>query len=98
MGLFYKLGEGKILIIIEMSIAALIGIVHFVFFFFIKETDFNNIFNSFESSPLFDFSIDDNCGIKSQIIFHIWEGKKELYHYYSGGRLRSSTKMLIELI
>ena len=62
MDFFDKIGDRKIILILEMSIAALIGIAHLVLFFFIKKTDFNNIFDSFESSPLFDFSIDDNCG------------------------------------
>ena len=46
------------------------------------------------SSPLFDFSIDDNCGIKSHIIFHIWEGRKETEYYYSNGHYRSRTKII----
>ena len=35
----------------------LILITHFIFYFFIEKTDFDNIFNTFESSPLFDFEI-----------------------------------------
>jgi len=89
-----KCEEGNFLLIIEISIVMLIGIAHFVFFFFIKETDFCNIFDSFESSPLFDFSIDDNCGMKSHIIFHIWEGRKEIEYYYSHGSLKSRTKIV----
>ena len=91
---FDKIGDRKIILIIEMSIVTLIGIAHLVLFFFIKKTDFNNIFDSFESSPLFDFSIDDNCGIKSHNIFHIWEGRKETEHYYSNSHLRSRTKIV----
>ena len=72
MGLLDNFEERKALLIIEIIIVTLIGIAHLVLYFFIKETDFNNIFDTFESSPLFDFSIDDNCGIKSHIIFHVW--------------------------
>ena len=49
MDFFDKIGDRKIILILEMSIATLIGIAHLVLFFFIKETDFNNIFDSFES-------------------------------------------------
>ena len=85
-----KCEEGNIILIIENLIIILIMIVHFVFFFLIKETDFGNIFDAFESSPLFDFSIDDNCGMKSSIIFHTWEGWKKV----SYGFLSSKTKIV----
>ena len=94
MGLLDNFEERKALLIIESIIVTLIGIAHLVLYFFIKETDFNNIFDTFESSPLFDFSIDDNCGIKSHIIFHIWEGRKETEFYYSKRNSRSRTKIV----
>ena len=49
-------------VIIDYTIILIIAIVHFVFFFYIKETDFENIFDAFESSPLFNFSIETTCG------------------------------------
>ena len=65
------------IVLIDLFLFLIITIVHFVFYFVIKETDFENIFDVFESSPLFDFRIDSNCGAYSHIIFHTWEGRKE---------------------
>ena len=76
----------------------LILITHFIFYFFIKKTDYENIFNTFESSPLFDFEINLSCGVKSSIIFHTWEGRevKESYDYYDKkGKRRTKTKTKI---
>ena len=50
------------------------------------------MFDTFDSSPLFDFSVDINCGSKSHITFHVWEGREETeHHYYS---TRSRTKIV----
>ena len=66
-----------VILLIDFFLFLIIIIVHFIFYFLIKETDFGNIFDAFESSPLFDFRIDSNCGAYSHIIFHTWEGRKE---------------------
>ena len=71
-----------------------ITIIHFVFFFFVKESDFSNAFDAFDSSPLFDFSVGSSCGVKSHITFHVWEGRKETDYYYSNGHTRSRTKIV----
>ena len=81
-------------LVIDSVIIFIIAIVHFVFFFYIKETDFENIFDAFESSPLFDFSIRPTCGSNSHIVFHTWEGREEKDYYYSNGRRRSRTKIV----
>ena len=49
-------------VIVDYTIILIIAIVHFVFFFYIKEIDFENIFDAFESSHLFNFSIETTCG------------------------------------
>ena len=36
--------------LIDFILILIIGVIHFVFFFYIKETDFGNIFDVFESS------------------------------------------------
>ena len=72
----------KILIIIGHVIILILAIFHSVSYFYIKKTDFNNIFDKFESSPLFNFRIDTNCCAYEYIIFYVWEGRKE--YYYSG--------------
>ena len=81
-------------VVIDSVIILIIAIVHFVFFFYIKETDFENIFDAFESSPLFDFSIGTKCGSNSHIVFYTWEGREEKDYYYSNGRRRSRTKIV----
>ena len=58
----------------------ILAVIHLVYYFFIKETDFNNLFNTYESSPLFEFNIDSNCGNKSHVTFHIWGGRQEVYY------------------
>ena len=68
-----------------------ITIIHFVFFFFVKESDFSNAFDAFNSSPLFDFSVGSSCGAKSHITFHVWEGRKETNHHHRNLRARSKT-------
>ena len=86
--------KNKYFFIIDFAIILIIGIVHFVFFFYIKETDFDNIFDAFESSPLFDFSIGTTCGSNSPLVFHTWAGREEKDYYYSKGRRHSRTKIV----
>ena len=80
--------------IIIFDIIALIalGIIHFVFSFFIKAYDFDNIIDALDSSPLYNFELNDNCNGKSNIVFHTWEGRIEKEYYYSRGHLRSREK------
>ena len=79
-------------VIVDYTIILIIAIVHFVFGFYIRKTDFQNIFDSFESSPLFDFSIGTTCDSNSHIIFHTWEGREEKYYYYKYGHYVSDTR------
>ena len=58
----------------------IIGVAHFVLGLMMKVNEFN-VFDLFDSSPLFDFSISDNCGDKSALTFHRWGGKKEVESY-----------------
>ena len=81
-------------VIVDYTIILIIAIVHFVFGFYIRKTDFQNIFDSFESSPLFDFSIGTTCDSNSHIIFHTWEGREEKYYYYKYGRYVSDTRIV----
>ena len=79
-------------LITDIIIIVLISITHLVFFFYVKQSDFGNIFDTFDSSPLFNFSIGTSCGVKSHITFHVWEGRKETESYYSGGHYHTRTK------
>ena len=80
----------QILTIIGHLIVLILAIFHLVSYFYIKETDFNNIFDALESSPLFKFRIDTTCGANDPIIFHVWEGRK----VYSGYGKHKTTKIL----
>ena len=51
-----------------------LSVMHFIFSFFFKVSDFNNLFENFESYPLFNFELNTDCGTKEPIIFHTWEG------------------------
>ena len=86
--------KNKYFAIIDFILIFLIAVIHVVFFFYIKETDLQNIFDAFESSPLFDFDISDNCGRYSHLVFHVWEGRKETEYYRSNGKRRSRTKIV----
>ena len=80
------------IIIIDVIFFILISIMHFTFSFFIRATDFHNLFDTFESSPLFDFELNTNCGFKDNIIFHTWEGYEKTEYYYERGRKKSRTE------
>ena len=80
--------DNYILIISDIILLFGIGVVHLVFYFYIKQSDFGNIFDLFDSSPLFNFRIDNSgCGTDSHLIFHVWEGRKQ------GGR-QTKTEIL----
>ena len=89
-----KLNE-YILIIDIIAIIAL-SIIHFVFYFFIEKTNYENLFDAFESSPFYDFKVDDNCGANDNLVFHRWEGRKETEYYWRDGRYRSREIILDE--
>ena len=93
MELSKKFREGNSLLIIVMLIIVSIGIIHFVFFFFINETEYLNILDSMESSPLFDFNINSDCGPKSQNIFHVWGGWIEVTSRSGVNNKRSKIKV-----
>ena len=89
------ISSNKIPIIITECILFLcLAIIHLILFTYIEETDFENIFDVFESSPLFDFSISKNCGSKSHITFHVWEGRLDYYSYYKDGRYHTESKVV----
>ena len=58
----------------------IIGVAHFVLGLMMKVNEFN-VFDLFDSSPLFDFSISNDCGDKSALTFHRWGGRKEVESY-----------------
>ena len=66
-----------ITIIKETSFIVLIALIHYISSFYIKETNYEILFDNFESSPLFDFNLGKSCSEKSHIIFHVLEERKE---------------------
>ena len=66
---------------IDHAFFLILGVAHFVFYFFMNTSDFYNLFDTLETSPLFDFSVNSNCGSYSHLVFHVWGGK-----YVSTGR------------
>ena len=88
--------QNKFYTFFDFIILFLIAVIHLVFYFIIKETDFGNLFDVFESSPLFNFAIDKaNCGKYDSLTFHVWEGRKEYYYYYDyNGQYHSKTKIV----
>ena len=86
---FLKVLTNEYFLFANCVIIILIAIVHFVFVFFIKETDFDNIFDAFESSPLFDFSIKETCDSNFPLVFHTWAGIR-----VSSGGKHSSSKIV----
>ena len=96
MSIYNKLKKNKYISIIVIIIFLLLSVLHFVFCFFIKESDFGNVFDTLESSPLFNFQLNKtNCLWNSYIIFHKWEGRIKRSFYYHNG-IRSSTKIVDE--
>ena len=80
MCLIHKL-HNKVVIIGQLFIVLIFAIMHIVFGFMIKMNEFN-VFALFDSSPLFEFSIDSNCRDKSAVIFHRWGGiQKKIKDY-----------------
>ena len=80
--------ENYIVITSDLILLFAIGVVHLVFYFYIKQSDFGNIFDLLDSSPLFNFRLDNSgCGKDSHLVFHIWEGRN---HRVS----RSNTEIL----
>ena len=73
-------------------IILLFQIMHFVFFFFMKETDFNTIFDTLDSSPIFNLRIAHTCNQDEHIVFQYWKGKDRAKEYY----LYDATKPKIE--
>ena len=93
---FYNLANYLIL-----GYSIILFIIHLIFLICsdkIEEISYENIFNTLESSPLFNFEIKESCGGKSNIIFHVWEGWEILetsLTYYNG---RSRTHLTSEII
>ena len=56
---------------IDSALFLILGVAHLVFFFLMKTSDFYNLFDTLDSSPLFDFSINSNCGSYSHLVFHV---------------------------
>ena len=70
----------NVLILGEFAIVIIIGVIHLVFGLLIKDNEFN-AFYLFDSSPLFDFQIKNDCGHMSILNLHKWGGRLIKYNY-----------------
>ena len=69
--------ENKYFIIIQTVVSIAIGVIHYFYSIYTTVTYFNT-YDLFDSSPLFDFSISDNCQGKASISFHRWGGRTKI--------------------
>ena len=64
--------DNLVFISIDTFLPLIIGVLHLVFHFYVRESDFGNIFDLLDSSPLFNFRIDNSgCGTDSHLVFHV---------------------------
>ena len=63
--------------IITLSIILITSLVHIVFGALLAVDNTVNSLDILDASPLFNFSISNNCQDKSSIIFHKWGGRKK---------------------
>jgi hypothetical protein len=92
-----KTCENKYFVIINL-IMSLLPIIHLVFYFLIKEEDFEFTFEFFSDSPIFNFSIGKNCYQKSSIIFHEDKDINENNIYKINGNLFCYKKMIYKYL
>ena len=77
-----KLQKDVCITMIDCALIFLITVFHFISFFLIKSSDFTEIFDTYDSSPLFDLTPSDTpCSSTYNIIFHKWEGVKEVHYH-----------------
>ena len=70
------------IMILEGFIIFIFGMVHLIFGLIIKINKYNEfkVFDLFDSSPLFNLSLEDICKNKSAVVFHTWRGREEIVH------------------
>ena len=68
-----RINNKVVFVIIEVALIFIIGIVHVVFRYLIKETEFS-VFDLFDSSPLFGFELKNDCGNMSALSLHKFGG------------------------
>ena len=76
--------HSKALVILESFIIFAIAIAHLGFGFILKFRNFSEfkVYELFDSSPLFDFSLENICKNKSAVIFHRWKGRRDYSHMF----------------
>ena len=70
------------IMILEGFIIFIFGMVHLIFGLIIKINKYNEfeVFDLFDSSPLFNLSLEDICKNKSAVVFHTWRGREVIVH------------------
>ena len=74
--------ENKYFIIIQTVVSIAIGVIHYFYSKYTRVTYFNT-YDLFDSSPLFDFSVSDNCQGKASISFHRWGGRAKIEYTWN---------------
>ena len=73
-----KIKKEVYIIMIDSILIFLMAVFHFVSYFLIKKSDFNEIFDIYDSSPLFNFGLsDERCTSTYNVVFHVWGGVKD---------------------
>ena len=92
-----EFGDTKIILVFFIAMTV-ISLIHFIFYFFFKVTDYNNITNTLESYPLFNFHLTTGgCGPGNDyIIFHEWKGLEISERYYDYRSHKYKTRKIIK--
>ena len=85
--------NNKYLIFVELIAIFTINVVHAVLGFLIKVNYFN-INDLLGASPLFDFSISDDCQDKTAVVFHKWGGRLD-YEWTVDENLNPTQKIVV---
>ena len=66
---------------ISYGMVGVLFIIHFISLFLIRVSQLNNLYDSFEASPLFDFHLSDTSCLDREdaVVFHEWGGRIEWY-------------------
>ena len=79
---------------ISYGMVGVLFIIHFISLFLIRVSQLNNLYDSFEASPLFDFYLSDTSCLDREetIVFHEWGGRTETY--WNNQRNQFETKII----
>ena len=79
---------------ISYGMVGVLFIIHFISLFLIRVSQLNNLYDSFEASPLFNFHLSDTSCLDREdaVVFHEWGGRTETY--WNNQRNQFETKII----